>query len=239
MLRRQPGFAVVATLTLALGIGANTAVFTVVNGVLLRPLPYREPSRLVQLLNGLNGRLSMTYSPPNFIDVTTQSGVFSGATAVTPSSANLTGSGDPQLIDGASVTASFFTVLGVVPRIGRGLVDADGVGAGEVVVIGDGLWRRQFGARPDIAGSTMRMDGKAFTIVGVAPPDLNVPAGAEYWRPLIFKPRDIANDARGAQWIGGIARLKPGVDLEQAKEAMAIVAERLGRDFPRTNRIAQ
>jgi len=91
MLRRQPGFTIVATLTLALGIGANTAVFTVVNGVLLRPLPYREPARLVQLLNGRNGRLSMTYSPPNFIDVTTQSGVFSGATAITPTSANLTG----------------------------------------------------------------------------------------------------------------------------------------------------
>ncbi len=236
MLVRQPGFTVVAVLTLALGIGANTAVFTVVNGVLLRPLPYREPARLVQLFNGRNGRMSMTLSPPNFIDITTQSGIFSAATAMTPSTANLTGAGEPQLIDGANVTVSFFNVLGVVPQLGRGLVDADGNGGGaDVVVLSDGLWRRQFGARADIIGSTMRMDGKPFTIVGIAPPDLTVPAGARYWRPLVFKPRDVSSSARGAQWIGGIARLKPGLDLAQANSAMAVVADRLARDFPRTN----
>jgi len=237
MLRRQPGFAFVAVLTLALGIGANTAVFTVVNGVLLRPLPFREPGRLVQLFHGRNGRLSMTYSPPNFIDVTTQSGVFSGATAMTPSSANMTGTGDPQLIDGANVTASFFNVIGVVPPLGRGLVDADGEGSGaDVVVISDRLWRRQLGARPDVVGLPLRMDGKVFTIVGVAPADLNVPAGADYWRPLVFKPRDVSEAARGAQWVGAIARLKPGVDLSQANAAMGLVAARLSRDSPRTNK---
>jgi putative ABC transport system permease protein len=235
MLRRQPGFAVVATLTLALGIGANTAVFTVVNGVLLRPLPYHEPERLVQLFHGRNGRLSMTYSPPNFIDITTQSGVFSGATAVTPSTANVTGNGEPELVDGANVTPSFFNVIGVSARLGRGLIDADGDNA-DVVVISDGLWRRRFGARTDAVGSTMLMDGKPFTIIGVAPADLRIPAGTDYWRPLVFKPRDLSNEARGAQWIGGIARLKPGVTLEQAKSAMALVAERLARDFPRTNK---
>ena len=237
MLRRQPGFAIVATLTLALGIGASTAIFTVVNGVLLRPLPYRDPDRLVQLFHGRNGRLSMTFSPPNFVDVTTQSGVFSGATAITPSTANLTGTGDPQQVDGASVTASFFNVLGVVPPIGRGLVDADGqAGAADVVVISDGLWRRRFGSRPDAVGSTMLMDGKPFAIVGIAPPDLRVPGGADYWRPLLFKPSDVSDDARGAQWVGAIARLKPGVDLEQAKSAMGVVASRLAHDFPRTNK---
>ena len=237
MLRRQPGFAFVAVLTLALGIGANTAVFTVVNGVLLRPLPFREPGRLVQLFHGRNGRLSMTYSPPNFIDITTQSGVFSGATAMTPSSANLTGSGDPQLIDGANVTVSFFNVIGVVPPLGRGLVDADGEGDGaDVVVISDRLWRRLLGARPDVVGLPLRMDGRVFTIVGVAPVDLNVPAGADYWRPLVFKPRDVAEAARGAQWIGAIARLKPGVDLNQTNAAMGLVAARLSRDSPRTNK---
>jgi len=237
LLLRQPGFSVVAVLTLALGIGANTAVFTVVNGVLLRPLPYREPGRLVQLFNGRNGRLSMTLSPPNYLDVTAQSGVFAGATAMTSSSANLTGVGEPELIDGANVTPSFFNVVGVTPRLGRGLVEADGEGSGaSVVVLSDGLWRRRFGARADIVGSTMRMDGKPFTIVGVAPPDLTVPGGADYWRPLVFKPRELSDKARGAQWIGGIARLKPGVDLEQAKAAMAVVAERLSRDFPNTNK---
>jgi predicted permease len=237
MLYRQPAFTAVAVVTLALGVGATTAVFTVVSGVLLRPLPYREPDRLVQLLNGRNGRLSMTYSPTNYHDVTTQSGVFSDSTAITPSSANLTGSGDPQQLEGANVTTSFFSVLGVSPHYGRAFVDADGVeGAPGVVVLSDALWRRQFGARPDVIGSTMRMDGNPFTIIGVAPPDLNIPGGAEYWRPLIFTPENLGDAQRGAQWIGAIARLKPGIALEQAKSAMAVVASRLSQDFPRTNK---
>lgn len=236
-LRRQPGFAGVAILTMGLGIGATTAVFTVVNGVLLRPLPYARPAELVQLLHGRNGRLTPTYSPPNFLDVTTQSGVFSGATAISPTSANLTGAGEPVQLQGAEVTPSFFGVLGVVPQLGRGLVDADGAGAGaDVVVLGDSLWRRQFGARTDIVGSTIRLDGKPMTVVGVAPPRLGIPGGAEYWRPLVFTPRSLSDSARGAQWIGGIARLKEGVTLEQAKVAMASVATRLARDFPRTNK---
>ena len=235
--KTAPGVALLAVVAFAVGIGSATAIFTVVNGVLLRPLPYREPGRLVQLFHGRNGRLSMTLSPPNFLDVTAQSGVFAGATAMTSSSANLTGTGEPELIDGANVTASFFNVVGVTPRLGRGLVDADGEGSGaDVVVLSDGLWRRRFGARADIVGSTMRMDGKPFTIVGVAPPDLTVPGGADFWRPLVFKPRELTNNARGAQWIGGIARLKPGVNLEQAKASMAVVADRLSRDFPRTNK---
>ena len=156
---------------------------------------------------------------------------------MTPSSANLTGVGDPQQLDGANVTTSFFGVLGVVPRAGRALVDADGqMGAPPVVVISDGLWRRLFGARADIVGSTMRLDGTPFTIVGIAPPDLRLPAGAEYWRPLIFTPDNLSDAQRGAQWVAGIARLGAGVDFEKAKSAMAVVAERLARDYPRTNK---
>jgi hypothetical protein len=105
-----------------------------------------------------------------------------------------------------------------------------------VVVISDRLWRRQLGARPDVVGLPLRMDGKVFTIVGVAPADLNVPAGADYWRPLVFKPRDVSEAARGAQWVGVIARLKPGIDLNQANAAMGLVAARLSRDSPRTNK---
>jgi putative ABC transport system permease protein len=237
LLYRQPAFTAVAVMTLALGVGATTAVFTVVNGVLLRPLPYREPDRLVQLFHGRNGRLSMTYSPPNYRDVTTQSGVFSDAAALSPSSANLTGMGDPELLEGANVTTSFFSVLGVSPRHGRTFVDADGAeGAPAVVILSDALWRRRFGARPDAIGSTMRMDGKPFEIVGIAPPELTIPAGAEYWRPLIFTRDNLSDKQRGAQWIGAIARLKPAVDLEQAKSAMAVVANRLSQEFPNTNK---
>ena len=237
MLYRQPAFTVVAVLTLALGIGATTAVFTVVNGVLLRPLPYRDPDRLVQLLNGRPGRPPSTFfSPPNYRDVTSQSGAFSEWAALTPTTANLTGSGDPQQLDGAAVTARFFTVLGIGPRYGRAFVDADAEGPGaDVVIISDKLWRRQFGARRDGVGSTMRMDGKPFTIVGVAPADLRIPGGAEFWRPLAFTPAQISDSQRGAQWVGAVARLKPDVTLDQAKSAMASVAERLARDYPRTN----
>jgi putative ABC transport system permease protein len=236
-LRRQPAFAAVAIVTMGLGIGATTAVFTVVNGVLLRPLPYARPDQLVQLLHGRNGRLSATYSPPNFRDITSESGVFSGATAISPASANLTGAGDPVQVQGAEVTPSFFGVLGVVPQLGRGLVEADAAGGGAgVVVLGDGLWRRQFGARADIVGSTIRLDGKPVTVVGIAPPRLGIPGGAEYWRPLVFTPRSLSDGARGAQWVGAIARLKDGVSLEQAKAAMAPVAARLAHDFPRTNK---
>jgi putative ABC transport system permease protein len=111
----------VAIVTLALGIGANTAVFTVINGVLLRPLPYADPDRLVTLLNGRNGRLSTAFSPPNYLDITTQSGVFAGSAAFQPTTANLTGHGDPQRLEGADVTWTFFQVLGVTPRLGRRL----------------------------------------------------------------------------------------------------------------------
>ena len=237
LLYRQPSFTIVAVVTLALGIGATTAVFTVVNGVLLRPLPYREPDRLVQLFHGRNGRLSMTYSPPNYRDVTTGSDVFAGATAITPSSANLVGNGDPQQLDGANVTTPFFTVLGVTPQLGRAFVDADGIeGAPPVAIVGDGLWRRQFGGRSDIVGSTIRLDGKPFTVIGVAPPDLTIPSGAEYWRPLMFSSDNLSDKQRGAQWIGAIARLKPGVTLEQANAAMAIVARRLSDQYPNINK---
>jgi putative ABC transport system permease protein len=237
LLYRQPAFTAVAVITLALGVGATTAVFTVVNGVLLRPLPYQEPDRIVQLFHGRNGRLSMTYSPMNYHDVTTQSGVFSDAAAISPSSASLTGTGDPEQLEGAYVTTSFFSVLGATPRLGRAFVDADGgEGAPTVVILSDALWRRQFGTRPEAIGSTMRLDGKPFTIIGVAPPELTIPAGAEYWRPLVFTRDNLSDKQRGAQWIGAIARLKPGIDLQQASSAMAVVADRLSQDFPNTNK---
>src|SRR5262249_38781898 len=142
----------------------------------------------------------------------------------------------PQQLDGAAVTPSFFSVLGVVPREGRPLVEADGQkDAAHVIVIGDGLWRRLFGARPGVVGSTIRLDGEPFTIVGIAPPDLRIPAGAEFWRPLIFTPEQLADGHRGAQWVGAIARLKPGVTVEQVRSAVSVVADRLSRQFPRVN----
>src|SRR4029077_2358473 len=125
LLRRQPAFALVAIVTLALGIGANTAVFTVINSVLLRPLPYADPDRIVTLLNGRNGRLSSAFSPPNYLDVTTQSGVFAGAAAFQPHTPQPTRQGDPQRLEGADVTWTFFQVIGVTPRLGRAFTESD------------------------------------------------------------------------------------------------------------------
>jgi putative ABC transport system permease protein len=244
MLRRQPGFAAVAVITLALGVGANTAVFTVVNGVLLRALPYDDPDRLVVLLNGpasvtrgagASARMGPWFSPLNYLDVATESGVFSAHAAFNQVTVNVTGHGDPQRVDGAEVTWPFFSVLGVVPPVGRAFLESDATGAAQVIVLSDGLWRREFGKRADVVGSTVEMDGKAYTVIGVAPPDLALPRRAEFWRPLVFTPDNLSPRSRGAQWVSAVARMKPGVSLGQANSAMAIVATRLAEQFPRTN----
>jgi len=235
MLRRQPGFSAVAVLTLALGIGANTAVFTVVNGVLLRPLPYGDPDRLVTLLYGRPGRVSPWFSPVNYLDITRQSGAFSNAAAFAPITVNLTGLGDPQRVDAAEVNWPFFDVLGVAPRIGRAFTERDATDAAAVIVVSDGFWRRQFAARPDAVGSSLVLDGRPFTVIGVAPPDVALPRRAQFWRPLVFNERSLTPQSRGAQWVNVIARLKPGLDLRQANSAMAIVAARLATEFPNTN----
>jgi putative ABC transport system permease protein len=235
MLRRQPGFTIVAVLTLALGIGANSAVFTVVNGVLLRPLPYRDPDRLVVLLFGRPGRTTPWFSPLNYRDFVDRSAAFQDAAAFTPVTSNLTGLGDPERIDGASVSWNYFNLLGVTMRAGRGFVEAEGSGDGDAVVIGEGLWRRRLGADPGAIGTTIRLDGRARTIVGIAPGDVALPAKAEFWRPLIFTPADLAPRSRGAQWISVVARLKPDGDVAQSTAALQTVAARLAVEYQRIN----
>jgi len=234
-LRRQPGFTATAVLTLALGIGATTAVFTVVDGVLLRPLPYRDPERLLILLNGRNGRLSASFSPPNYRDITASSGVFADAAAMNPSSVNLTGAGDPQQLDGADVTWNFFSVLGVAPQSGRLFVEADAQGDALAVVISDALWRR-LGSRRDIVGDTLRLDGRAYAVIGVAGPETTFPGRADYWRPLVFTPHQLSDSQRGAQWVNVVARLKPRVSLSEANAALATVGSRLAVAYPGVNR---
>ena len=235
LLRRQPGFAGVAIVTLALGIGATTAVFTVVNAVLLRPLPYADPDRLLLLLNGRAGRLSTSFSPPNYRDITEQSGMFVSAAAFDGSSVTLTGNGDPQRLDGSTVTGAFFQTLGVQPRYGRAIDDSDVAANRRVVVLGDGFWRRQFGARPEVIGRTLNLDGVAYEIVGIAPPEVTFPGTPDLWRPLVFTPANLSDRQRGAQWVGVVGRLKPGIDLAPANAALAVVADRLAKQFPRTN----
>ena len=234
LLRRQPAFSGVAILTLALGIGATTAVFTVVYGVLLRPLPYRDADRLTMLFYGHHGRVSPWLSPLNFGDYAAQSDVFAATAAIAPTTANLTGAGDPERLQGARVSWNYFTVLGAPMAKGRAFTEADTRGDGHRIVLGYGLWRRRFGGRPDVVNSTTTFDGQTMTIVGVAAPDVRFPATAEFWQPLIFTAHDLAPQSRGAQWVQVLARLKDGVSTQQATTALETVASRLARTFPET-----
>jgi putative ABC transport system permease protein len=238
MLQRQPAFTGVAILTLALGIGTTTAVFTIVNGVLLRPLPYRDPSRLVILYYGHHGQVSPWFSPLNVRDYVAPSGAFDAASAVEPITTNMTGIGDPERLQGARVSWNYFDLMGVPMALGRPFAKTDAQGDGNQIVISDGLWRRRFGARPDVVSSETTLDGQTVTIVGVAPASLRFPATAEFWQPLIFKPRDLAPGARGAQWVQVVARLKEKVSAGQATIALQTVADGLATEFPDTEKDA-
>jgi putative ABC transport system permease protein len=236
MLRRQPGFTLVAVLTLALGIGANTAVFTVVNGVLLRPLPYGDSGRLVILMYGRPDRVSPWFSPLNYLDFTSQSQAFTESAAFAPATVNLTGQGDPERVDGASVSWNFFNVLEVPMAAGRAFLADDAKGSDPAaVIISDGLWRRRYGARSGAVGSIIHVDGKPMTIVGVAGAAVKLPRSAQFWQPLVFSPRDIAPQARGAQWVSAVARLRPDIDLGKANAALGTVSSRLASDYPKIN----
>jgi putative ABC transport system permease protein len=238
LLRRQPAFTSVAVLTLALGIGTTTAVFTIVYGVLLRPLPYRDPTRLVALFYGHHGRVSPWLSPLNVRDYVGGSEAFDDASALAPVSVTMTGVGEPERLQGAKVSWNYFKLLGVSMARGRALAEGDGRGDGNQIVIANGLWRRRFGGRPDVVNSTTTFDGRTVTIVGVAPAALKFPASAEFWQPLIFSPRDLAPGARGAQWVQVLARLKNTVSPSQATTALQTVADRLAREFPDTEKDA-
>jgi predicted permease len=238
LLRRQPAFAILAILTLALGIGATTAVFTVVNGVLLRPLPYRDPSRLVMLFYGHHGQVSPWFSPPDVRDYVGPSNAFVEASSVVPIAVNMTGAGDPERVQGARVSGNYFKLLGVPMALGRAFAADDAQGDGNEVVLSDGLWRRRFGGRPDVVNSTTTLDGHDMTIVGVAPAEVQFQAAAEFWQPLIFAPRDLAPAERGTQWVQVLARLKDTVTPSRATTSLQTVADRLAVEFPETEKDA-
>ena len=238
LLRRQPAFTAVAILTLALGIGTTTAVFAIENGVLLRPLPYRDPDRLVSLFYGHQGRVSPWFSPLNARDYVGRSDAFAEAAAVAPTAVNMTGVGEPERLQGARVSWNYFTLLGVPMALGRPLAEGHAQGDGNQIVLADGLWRRRFGGRPDVVNSTTTLDGRKVTIVGVAPPTLKFPATAEFWQPLIFDPQDLAPRARGAQWVQVLARLKDTVSVREATTALQTVAGSLAGDFPQSEKDA-
>ena len=235
-LRRTPGFTLVAVLTLALGIGANTAIFSVVNAALLRPLPYPDAQRIVRLYTTRDGGHG-TVSPPDFTDWRAQAGVFQHVAALNSNSDfTLTGTTSPERVAGAQVTADFFSVLQTPPAIGRAFTQSDAVvGQDKVAIVSYPLWQQRFGARSDIVGQSIELDGVRYTVVGVMPRGFAYPQEAKLWTPLAFTAEDLTTQ-RGAHYLDVIARLRPGVTLEQAQAAMKAVAARLASQYPRTNK---
>lgn len=220
-LLRQPGFTAVAVATLALGIRANTAIFTVVEGVLLRPLPYPGPDRLVILWmhNPAQGIEEDITSYPNFTDWRRGAKSFDGITAYSGASLALTSGGEPEQIRGAVVTEDFFRVLGVPPQAGR-VFRADETTAGrhQVAILSDGLWRRRFGGDAGIVGRSIRLDSESYEVVGVMPRSFRFPDDAEIWTPLAPVRRYAQlMESRGALWLDVLGRLKPGVGIDEAQ----------------------
>src|SRR3954464_1436380 len=184
VLLSRPGFTAVAVLTLALGIGANTAIFTVVNAVLLRPLPFREPARLVLLMERASQLPTITTSWPNYVDWRDQSRSFESIAATRPLTMTLTGEGEPDRIPARMATASLLPTLGVSPAVGRAITDEDDKpGAAGVVLLSDALWHRRFGGSTAAIGRSITLDNKPYTIVGVLPPRFQVlqPARVLLW----------------------------------------------------------
>jgi putative ABC transport system permease protein len=236
-LRRNSGFTVVAVLTLALGIGATTAIFSVVNGVLLRPLPFRDADRLamVWLDNVPQGIRQDITSYPTFADWREQNRVFEGMAGFSPQQANLTGEAEPERIARAAVTAGFFPLLGVEPARGRGFdVREEEQGSHRVAVLGHGLWQRRFGGDPEVLGRTIQMNGDEFTVVGVMPPGFDFPSASQLWVPLA--PSEQLREARGAFWLYTLGRLRPGVTVEAAQREMDGIDARLGEEYPALSR---
>ncbi|HEX7175766.1 MAG TPA: ABC transporter permease [Pyrinomonadaceae bacterium] len=237
MLLKNPGFTIVAVIALALGIGANSAIFSVVNTVLLRPLPYKDPERLVMVWEDRTKRGYPRDTPAagNYTDWRDQNQVFEGMAAIADLSFNLTGVGEPERLDGRRVSASLFPLLGVEPQLGRAfLPEEDQPGGNRVVIMSHGLWQRRFGSDMSIIGKPLNLNGESHTVVGVMPPDFQFPSrDDELWAPIAFDPQEATNRRR--HYLQIVARTKPGVTPQQAQVELSAIAERLQQQYPETN----
>jgi putative ABC transport system permease protein len=237
MLRKEPGFTAIAIIALALGIGANTAIFSIVNAVLLRPLPYADPGQLVMVWMDyrVGGNKEDVHSFPSYVDYRDGNTTFATMAGYTETSMNLTGTGEPERIFGASTTASFFDVMGVQPLLGRVISPEETTqGNHRVVVLSHGLWQRRFGGDRGIVGNDIQVNGENRTVIGVMPPGFRFPEKTtDFWVPLAIPPEVQAQ--RAAYWLTIIGRLKPGVTVEQARPEMEAIAQRLETQYPEAN----
>ena len=234
---RYKTFSIMAVLILALAIGANTAIFSVARAVLLDPLPYPNASQVVMVWESAPriGFPVYTPAPGNYFDWKAQNKVFQGMAALSSRSYNLTESGEPERLQGRSVTHDFFSVLGVAPMLGRAFTqEEDQPGAANVVMLSAGLWESRFGAAHDIVGRSIKLDGESYHVIGVMPPGFEFPEkGTQVWTPIAFTLEQQRN--HGSHFLRVVARLRPGISLDQAGQDMDAVARRLEHDYPESN----
>ena len=237
LLRRSPGFCAIVIATLALGIGANTAIFSVVDGVLLRPLPYPQPDRLVRVWESepAKGFTRNVVNPFNFLDWRDRNRSFTQMAALNGGNSNLTGKGEPVAVPGMEVSPEFFSILGVPAYLGRTFLPEEGrPGHSNRVVLSYSLWQTRFGADRKILGKSIIVDGNPTTIVGVMPPGFSFPnVQASLWKPF---PLARSKEWEGGRYMGVIARLKPGLTLAKAQQDMARVAGQLAQERPNADK---
>jgi predicted permease len=240
MLLRSPAFAIVAVLTLAVGIGANTAIFSVLHSVLLRPLPYASPEELVQVWADHRklGRAEPEWlTPPDFTDLRDGNHTFAAMAAFQGWGPDITGNGDPESLNGLLVSGNYFSMLGAAPAVGRIFTPADDdAAAAPVVILSHALWARRFGSDSSVIGKTVTLSGNPWTVVGVLRPDFRAPVQA--FTPEIFRPirrPSTSGCGRGCITVRAIGRLKPGVTVSAAQADLAVIAERAAKEFPETN----
>jgi len=232
-IRQSPGFAVTAVLVVALGVGANTAAFSVADFVLIRPLPFPQPDRLIKLWEKTPGYGQMELSPGNYRDWKASAKSFTSMGAYTDVEVNLTGAGEPQRLHIGWVTSDLFSVLGVRPLIGRLFNAADTV-AGRSVILSYALWQTQFGADTRILGSGVELDGAAYSVIGVMPPDFHFPTrDIALWTTMGFDADALAD--RANNYLDAVGRLRDGATLESARAEVDVIAARLRREFPKDN----
>jgi predicted permease len=245
MLRKAPAFTAIAVITLALGIGANTAIFSVVNSVLLKPLPYPEPDRLVSV-SGLNTRLGekdRALSFPDIEDLQKQNSVFEYVSAYTGGAATITGAGEPLHVPAAVVSADTFSVLKVMPILGRTFAPGEDRPGNYVAILSSELWKKQFDGDPSVIGRAVALDGRSYTIIGVMPAGFAFPLDSDppqIWTTLSATSTSLDRDKaiteqRGAHFLASIARLKPGVTLERANSEIDALGARLAKAYPDSN----
>jgi putative ABC transport system permease protein len=236
MLAKNPAFTAIAVVALALGIGANTAIFSVVNAVLLRPLPFKHPEQLVMLWENAAhlGFPKDTPSPANFLDWQKQAQSFTGMAAMVEQSFNLTGVGEPERLEGRRISANLFDLLGVPALLGRTFAADDDRPGSHVVLLSHSLWQRRFGSDHDVIGRALTLNGESYTVVGVMPRFVQLPGYAtrsdQLWVPVAFPQEDASQ--RGNHFLEVIARLKPDITLRQGQAEMETIAARLAQQYP-------